>query len=61
MTSALTRHLFRLSPIQISLVARVSGLGKDEAAARAHIVEVRRVEGFMIACRSESMSNITVY
>jgi hypothetical protein len=53
LTSALTRHLFRFSPIQMSLVARVSGLGKDEAVAKAHIVEVKRVELFMIACKPD--------
>jgi len=33
----------------MSLVASVSGLGKDEAAARVKIVEVKKVEGFMMA------------
>jgi len=33
----------------MSLVASVSGLGKDEAAARVKIAEVKKVEGFMMA------------
>ena len=49
MTSALTRHLFKFRPIQMSLVASVSGLGKDEAAASVKIVKVKKVEGFMMA------------
>jgi hypothetical protein len=51
MTLALTRHFFRFKPIQISLVAKTSGLGRDEAATRVYMAVVRRVEGFMMASR----------
>lgn len=61
MTSALTRHLFKFSPIQISLVASVSGLGKDEAAARVKIVEVKTVEGFMMAVWFDYGFGVTVF
>jgi len=33
----------------MSLVASVSGLGKDEAAASVKIAELKKVEGFMMA------------
>jgi len=32
----------------MSLVASVSGLGKDDAAASVKIAEVKKVEGFMM-------------
>ena len=45
----MTRHLFKFRPIHMSLVASVSGLGKDEAAASVKIAELKKVEGFMMA------------
>jgi len=45
----------------MSLVASVSGLGKDEAAARLKIVEVKKVEGFMLAVWLDYEFGVTAY
>lgn len=59
MTSALTRHLFKFRPIQMSLVAKVSELGRDVAVARTHIVVVRRiVDVFMMPSRLECQATV---